>query len=168
LPAFDVLSVAEYNSAPHEVARSIGCFTDKQLKPAEDAIRTAIGRMLPLWDVLLAHIRATYLCDQDWRFLYGKSYGWGQRFRGRGQLLTNLYPAAGGFTVQINLSENAVAEALSLATGVGVPLAAARAHPYPEGRWLFVPVTTEDDLCDVQALLTFRAQDRRIPLREPA
>jgi hypothetical protein len=90
---------------------SIGCFTDKQLKPAEDAIRTAIGRMLPLWDVLLAHIRATYLCDQDWRFLYGKSYGWGLRVRGRGQLLTNLYPAAGGFAVQINLSEGAVAQA---------------------------------------------------------
>ncbi len=144
----------------------IGCFVDKQHQPTEHEIRSAIGALLPLWDALVAHIRATYLCDEDWRFLYGKSYGWGLRFRARGQLLTNLYPADGGFAVQINLSPEGVEQARALAMGSGLPLAIARAHPYPEGRWLFIPVANGDDLCDVQALLGLRAQAKRIPRRD--
>lgn len=143
----------------------ISCFADKQRQPSDDEIRAAIGPLLPLWDALVAHIRDAYLCDEDLKFLYGKSYGWGLRFRGRGQLLTNLYPAEGGFTVQINLSPEGVEQTRGLAAGPGVPLAIERATPYPEGRWLFIPVVSENDLRDIESLLALRAQEKRIPRR---
>ena len=38
----------------------------------------------------------------------------------------------------------------------------ASAHAYPEGRWLFVPVETADDLRDVQRLLTLRVKTKRL------
>jgi len=44
-----------------------------------------------------------------------------------------------------------------------VQRAIARATPYPEGRWLFVPVESEQDLQDVQRLLVLRAEDKRLP-----
>lgn len=144
---------------------SNSCFADKQHTPTEDEIRAAIGPLLPLWDALVTHIRATYVCDEGWKCLYGKSYGWGLRFRGKGQLLANLYPAEGGFVVQVNLSPEGVEQARALASGTGVPLAIERAHPYPEGRWLFIPVATVDDLRDIKALLALRAQEKRIPRR---
>lgn len=145
---------------------SIGSFTDKQHQPAEDEIRAAIGPRLPLWEALVAHVRAAYRCEEDWRFLYGKAYGWGLRFRGKGQLLTNLYPAEGGFVVQINLSPVGVEQARATATGAAVHAAIERAKPYPEGRWLFIRVAADDDLRDVEALLALRAQEKRIPRRD--
>lgn len=144
----------------------ISCFTDKQHQPSDDEIRAAIGPLLPLWDALVGHIRSAYLCDEDWGFLYGKSYGWGLRFRAKRQLLANLYPAEGGFTVQINLSPEGVEQAEAMYSGSGVPLAIERATPYPEGRWLFIPVVSENDLRDVESLLALRAQEKRIPRRK--
>ena len=66
------------------------------------------------------------------------------------------------------LSPEGVEQARAMATGTGVALAIERAHPYPEGRWLFIPVATVDDLRDVQALLALRAQEKRTPLRSVA
>jgi hypothetical protein len=43
-----------------------------------------------------------------------------------------------------------------------VQQAIARAHPYPEGRWLFIPVETEEDLSDVQKLVEMRAHTKRL------
>ena len=83
---------------------------------------------------------SNYPSDEDFRFLYGKQYGWALRFRIRGQLLTSLYPAVEGFTVQINLSPAAVEQAQQMNLGANVQGAIARATPYPEGRWLFIPV----------------------------
>ena len=57
-------------------------------------------------------------------------------------------------------------QARSIADGSGVPLAIERAMPYPEGRWLFIPVVSEVDLHDVQSLLALRAREKRIPRRE--
>lgn len=141
---------------------SLSAFTEKKQRPTEEAARSAIGDLLPWWDALVTHIRHTYACQEDWAFLYGRSYGWGLRFRSRRVLLTNLFPGAGGLTVQINLSPEGVEQARSLATGPGVGLAVERAHPYPEGRWLYIPVTSEADLQDVQALLELRAREKRI------
>ncbi|MHB1319933.1 MAG: DUF3788 family protein [Anaerolineae bacterium] len=145
---------------------SIGFFCAKQDQPTEGEIRAAIGPLLPLWDALVARIRETYVCDEDWKFLYGKSYGWGLRFRSKRELLANLYPTEGGLTIQINLSPDGVEQARALAVGPGVPLAIERAKPYPEGRWLFIPVTSEADLRDAEAILALRAEEKRIPRRD--
>ncbi len=46
--------------------------------------------------------------------------------------------------------------------GENVQQAIARAHPYPEGRWLFIPVESEADMHDIQRLLALRAAERRL------
>ena len=46
----------------------------------------------------------------------------------------------------------------SLQSGRNVQLAIERAHPYPEGRWLFIPVESENDLQDIRQLLALRAE----------
>jgi hypothetical protein len=33
-----------------------------------------------------------------------------------------------------------------------------KAHPYPEGRWLFVPVESETDIRDIKQLLSLRSE----------
>ena len=141
---------------------SIGVFTDKKHQPADAEVLEAIGVRLPLWQDLVRFIRETYPAQEDFKFLYGKTYGWALRFRIKGQVLTSLYPTQGGFTAQVNLSPEAVEQAQSMELGHNVQQAIERANPYPEGRWLFIPVESEEDVRDVQRLLALRVETKHL------
>lgn len=123
---------------------SVGVFIDKKHQPSETEISQTIGKMLPVWQELIQFIREKYPSEEDFKFMYGKKYGWARRFRMRSQFLTNLYPSAGEFTVQINLSQEAVE----------------KAHPYPEGRWLFIPIQASEDIQDIHPLLALRVETK--------
>ena len=121
-----------------------------------------MAERVPLWQELIQFIRETFPADEDFTFLYGKKYGWALRFRIRKQLLTSLYPPAGGFKVQINLSPEAVEQALAMQPGKNVQEAIAGAHPYPEGRWVFIPIESADDVQDIKRLLALRVETKRL------
>lgn len=135
---------------------AIGAFTDKLRQPTDDEILRMIGPGWALWQELILFIREHYPVTEDLKFLYGEKYGWAMRFRVHGKLLTSLYPTDGGFTVQINLSQDAVERAMAMNPGKNVKEAVNRATPYPEGRWLFIRVESKDDIRDIQQLLPLR------------
>ncbi len=139
---------------------SIGLFTDKGNQPTEAQVRDAVGTKLPLWQDLIRAIRERYSVREDFKFLYGKNYGWAVRFRVKGELLVSLFPTQGGFIAQVILSSDAIENALAMEMSKNVQQAITRANPYPEGRWLFIPVETEEDLSDVQQLVEIRAQTK--------
>jgi hypothetical protein len=143
---------------------SVGAFTDKHYRPTDDEVLEMVGPMAAVWRVLIQHLREGYPAEEDFKFLYGKNYGWALRFRIRGKLLASLYPAAGGVTVQVNLGPEAVQQALSMALGENVRGVIERATAYSEGRWLFIPVLGEQDLRDVKALIALRAETKRLQL----
>jgi hypothetical protein len=145
---------------------SIGLFTDKKYQPTDAEVRQVVGSKLPLWEALIRFIRENHSAQEDFKFLYGKNYGWAWRFRIKGQLLTSLYPTDGGFTVQINLSPDAVEKAQAMKLTKNAQLAIEHANPYPEGRWLFIPVETKSDLQSVQQLLALRVGDKHLS-KEP-
>jgi hypothetical protein len=146
---------------------SIGAFTDKKHQPTEAEIQTVVGSQLSAWQGLIRFIREHYPADEDFRFLYGKKYGWALRFRVRGKLLTSVYPAAEGFTVQINLSPAAIDRALGMKLGENIQQAITQATPYPEGRWLFIPVRSADDVAEIQELLALRSETKGLQERMP-
>lgn len=141
---------------------SIGAFTDKGCQPTEDQVLEMIGPKRSTWQELVQFIRENYPSEEDWKFLYGKRYGWALRFRISGQLLTSLYPTEGGFTVQINLSPAAIEQAQGMELGGNVQEVIARATPYPEGRWLFISVRSDDDIRDIRRLLALRVETKRL------
>ena len=136
----------------------IGLFTDKGHQPTDAQVLEAIGPKLPLWHALVRFVREQYPVQEDFKFLYGKNYGWALRFRIKGQLLVSLYPTQGGFTAQVNLGSDAIEKAQRLKLSKNVQQAIARAHPYPEGRWLFIPVESEKDMRDIQRLVALRVE----------
>jgi hypothetical protein len=141
---------------------SVGVFTDRKHPPTQDEILSAIGPRLSVWQELILFIRENYPSDEDFKFLYGKKYGWALRFRIRGTLLTSLYPTQGGFTAQINLDPGAIQQVQRMKLGENVQQAIAQATPYPEGRWLFIAVESDADLRDVQQLLALRVETKRL------
>lgn len=135
---------------------AIGIFTDKKHRPTKAEILKTIGPKLSTWEKLIDLIREKYPIQEDFKFLYGKNYGWTLRFQIKGKVLISLYPAKGGFTAQINLNPDAIKKAQSLKLGKNVRETIEQAHPYPEGRWLFIAVKSVKDLQDIQQLLALR------------
>lgn len=137
---------------------AIGVFTDKACRPKELQISGAVGPMLGLWDELNRWLKETLRARQDLRYMYGSKYGWARRFQLRGSLLCALYPTQNGFTVQVILSRASLEQASLLKLSKNTKQAIDRAHPYPEGKWLFIAVESERDAADVKALLTLKVE----------
>jgi hypothetical protein len=140
---------------------SIGAFTDKNHQPTDTEVLQAIGPMLPAWQVLVRFIRENYRVQEDFKFMYGEKYGWALRFRISGKLLTSLYPTENGFTAQVILNPAAIERVQRMRLSKNARQAIAKAHPYPEGRWLFVPIESENDIRDIQRLLVLKRAIRR-------
>jgi hypothetical protein len=135
---------------------AIGIFIDKNRKPKETEILEAIGLRISVWEKLISYIREKYLAQEDFKFMYGKNYGWALRFRIKGKLLVALYPLKSGFTAQVILNPEAIRKSQKMKLGKNVRETIARAHPYPEGRWLFIHVKSGKDFRDIQLLLELR------------
>jgi hypothetical protein len=140
---------------------SIGAFTDKNRQPTDTEVCETIGPRLQAWQALVQFIRENYPVQEDFKFLYGKKYGWALRFRVSGELLTSLYPTQNGFTAQVILNPAAVEQAQRMKLAKNARQAIAKAHPYPEGRWLFIPIESKSDIRDLQRLLVLRRGIRR-------
>jgi hypothetical protein len=136
---------------------AIGAFTDKEHKPTAAEVVAAIGSKQQLWENLTNFIGDNYRLKSDFAF-YGKNYGWALRLRKAGKALLSLYPGQGSFTAQIIVSQAQTEKALSSGLSGKTNKIIEEAHPYPEGRWLFIKVESEQDLNDVKQLLTVKSQ----------
>ena len=139
---------------------SIGAFTDRNHCPTESEINGVVGSMLDEWHVLARWLHENYSVHEDLHFMYGKKYGWAQRFRVGGALLACLYPAENGLTAQVILNQEALKRAEQLNLGTNSCEAIARAKPYPEGKWLFIHVAGSGDVRDVEHLLELKRKPR--------
>ena len=119
-------------------------------------------RLQNTWDMLVAFIRYNDQTQEDFKFLYGRSYTWGLRFRIKNQILANLYPGLGGLTVQVNLREASVQVLLGrdLAPAAPVRSAIQSAHPYSEGHRLFIHIASPDELASIYPPLALRLSER--------
>ena len=136
---------------------TIGIFTDRGHQPTTQEILAAIGSKQPLWESLNSFIADSYKLKSDFAF-YGKNYGWALRLRKAGKALLSLYPGQEGFTAQIILGQEQVEKASSLGLSKKAIKIIEDAHPYPEGRWLFIKVESEPDLNDIKKLLAVKSQ----------
>jgi hypothetical protein len=137
---------------------AFGIFTDKNNQPTIAEFYTMLDNKLPIWEELTKFIRSEYPVQEDIKFMYGQKYGWALRFRIKSKLLVALYPLKNGFTVQIILNTGTIKQAQNIKLGKNVQQTIEHAKPYPEGRWLFIPVRSKKDVLDIQQLLELRVQ----------
>jgi len=131
-------------------------FIEKAHQPTIKKILAAVAPRQPLWKEVVEFLRERYSAKEDFLF-YGEKYGWALRFRKGGKALASVYPTPGGFTVQVVLPAKDVEKSESLKLGRHVRQIIAKAHPYPEGRWLFVPIKSAKDVRDIQELIALKA-----------
>lgn len=112
--------------------------------------------MLLIWEDLARFGEETCRRDGEWKF-YGKNYGWALRYRKAGEAFMSLYPCEDGLTVQVILTNQEVARARALDLSERVRALMEGAHPYPEGRWLIIPITSRRGAEEVKRLLTVKS-----------
>ncbi len=138
---------------------SIGAFVDRAHAPGPDEVWSAVGARRPAWEALAEYVARSFGGQAAWKYS-GKSYGWALSFRKGSRALLALYPGQDGFTAQLIVGPTQLDKALSLPLGEHVRRILDEAHPYPEGRWLFIPVETDRDVEDIRQLLATKARPR--------
>lgn len=138
---------------------SMGCFTDKLYQPTSEEILEAISKTKPLWDRLHSFIVNNYSISGSLKF-YGKNYGWAIAFSKGGKALTSLYPGTGCFTVQIILNSTQVEEALNSDISISVKRIINDTPQIHEGKWIFIRVTTDTQIDDIEKLLMTRVKPK--------
>jgi hypothetical protein len=142
---------------------SIGIFLDKDHQPTMPEVTSALGSAQPLWEKLTLFISSSYPIPGEWNF-GGKKYGWNVWYRKSGKTLVSLYPQQDGFVAQIVLGKAQVEQALDLNFGDHVGTILKETPQFHDGRWLFIPVNTEQDVEDIQLLLQVK---RKPKLQKP-
>jgi hypothetical protein len=140
---------------------ALSAFADRERPPSLDEMLGVVGEKAALWRAVSGFMSETYRCDGERKF-YGKSYGWMLWFRVAGKSLLALYPQDGGVTAQITLGPSLVDRALELPLGTAFRRAIEEAHPYPEGRWLFVPLRSDGEVEDLKRLVLLKKRPPRV------
>ena len=135
---------------------SYGAFTERASRPGEAEIETALAGAAPLWSELISFVEESFRVSRDWKF-YGKNYGWSLAFKKSGKALVSLYPAVGSFTAQVILKDDQIARVPKTLMIPELRAAIDAANPYAEGRWIFLPVSSERELEVVRRLIEIRA-----------
>jgi hypothetical protein len=131
-------------------------FLDRTAPPSKHEILAGLGSARDRWLRLESWARMTYGIEGE--LLYaGRDTGWSVRFRRAGRALFTLMPRTDGFGALVVVGPSAWAGAANVALSKQTREAWERAHPYPDGRWLWL--TIDDDLAaaDVEHLVTLKS-----------
>ena len=129
------------------------CFTDPKHQPTPEEIRSALGSCFPLWERLTIFIEKSYRIEGTWSTWGPAKSGWNLRYRRSGKPLTALHPQQERILAQIVLGKAQAERALQLELEEKISRMLQEAPQLRDGRWLFIPVTSESDAKDVEKLL---------------
>lgn len=134
-------------------------FMDAARAPTDVEIADALGPAAPLWERLTTFVTDSYGVEPAF-VPPSRNYGWEVKYRKGGKTLVSLTPDEGGFTALVVLGKQETESARGLALGQHVRRVFEEARQLRDGRWLFVPVESERDVADVEALLAVKRRPR--------
>lgn len=141
---------------------------DPNTTPGAHDVAATVRSGRPRWDRLVDWIGTTYgvvgepLCS-------GHDSGWVLRFRRSGKALLTLSPRAdGGFEALVVIGPSAWESVASVPLSPTIREAWDAARPYPDGRWLFLDVTDDGIVGDIERLIALKSPPprhvrRRVP-----
>ncbi len=141
---------------PPQERPAFGCFVDRAHEPSNATVRKALGEARAAWDDLSAHLGTVYGLTGAFYFMYGARYGWALKLQRGGRLAAAMYPNRGYLTMQLILNPAQVAAADAMKLPPFIRRALEAATDYPEGRWLFIPVTTRANADAVKPLIALK------------
>jgi hypothetical protein len=143
-------------------------FPDKDVPPSREELLSAVGAARGRWLRLDEWARETYGVEGEPLF-FGRDSGWCLRYRRSGKALFTLTPRHGGFGALVVIGPRAWEDVATVELSPATRTAWNAAHPYPDGRWLWLDVTTEQVAADIERLVALKSpppvRRRRAPVR---
>ena len=140
-----------------------GAFVDPGHAPSRVELEQALGPSIDAWDRVTVWVTATYGVTGEPIFT-GRDGGWGVRFRRGGKALLTLTPHAdGSVRALVVVGPSAWAGVSGTRLSQAVRHAWDAARPYPDGRWLWLTLTDDAVVDDVQALIALKSPPPRRP-----
>ncbi len=134
---------------------AIGYFLDKKYEPSQEEIDAALSASASHWHALLDFIETGFAIPGIFSCA-GPKYGWNLWYKKGGKALVTLFPQKDYFVAQVVLGKEQVERALALELGEKVGRLLRETPQFHDGRWLFIPVSDEVDLKDVEMLLLLK------------
>lgn len=122
--------------------------------PSATQLRRTLGRAYVSWTALTGYVRDHYRVTEDWS---REDDGWTLRLRKGGKSLLTLATNDRWFDAQFVVPPARVEEALALDLREGTRSLIRAARPYPDGRWIRIPVRVLRDIADIERLVAFKA-----------
>ena len=142
---------------------SKGSFTDRTHRPSMQEIHAALGPRRKAWDELNQYMAENYRVKGELLF-GGLNYGWALRFRKSGKTLLVLFPGQKEFIANVVVGRSLLEKAQALKLGENARQVLGNAKRFYEGCWLYIKVSSKQDVFDVQQLIALKAKPR--PARE--
>jgi hypothetical protein len=141
---------------------SSGAFLDPTRPPPSRAeLEAVLGPAIARWDRLTGWLAATYGIGGE-PIHFGRDSGWSLRFRRGGRALLTLTPMAdGSLRALVVIGPTAWAAAADADLTAAVRAVWDAATPYPDGRWLWLPVTDDEVVADVERLVALKSPPPR-------
>lgn len=136
-------------------------FMERDHQPTPEEIAEALGTSASLWGRLTAFVANAYGIEPTF-VPPSRNYGWDVKYRKGGKTLVSLTPDEGGFTALVVLGEKEAEAARGLHLGAHVRRGFEEARQLRDGRWLFVPVESDRDVDDIEALLAVKRRPRAV------
>lgn len=122
--------------------------------PADDVLAAALGPAFDHWRALEAE--AVRMGGRPgWRW-DGPKAGWVLAVKRAGRPFLTLLPEQAGARALVILGASQVSEVAGMTLSPAVRSVFESAHPYPDGRWLAIPLRSAIEVADVAALLAVK------------
>lgn len=131
--------------------------------PSRAELVARLGRTHAAWTALVEFVQARYRVQAAWD---ADRDGWELRWRKGGKALLTLRTEERRFSAQFVVPPTRVREALALPLSPATRALIRAARPYPDGRWIRIPVRTLRDLADLKTLVVFKAAPGTVARRK--
>jgi len=136
---------------------------DKNQEPSEGEILVHLGNSSSLWFDIRSYLDQTYDFVPELVF-YGKKYGWTIRYRKSGKTLCSLFPEKDSFTILVVLGKKEVDKLDSQIEQLNPNVRSIfkNADQYHDGRWLWIRVSSDEDVESIKLLLTKKRKPKKL------
>jgi hypothetical protein len=131
-------------------------FLDKEVVPTPQEIEQRLGNeAMQRLNILDDYLKANYDVVRELKFPFGNQYGWGYKYSSKRKLLCYVFFEKGAFTVTITIGKAEVPKLEKMLPDMLPKTKEIWAHRYPcgDGGWVHYPVTSENEIQDIQKLV---------------
>jgi hypothetical protein len=134
-------------------------FMDRTVPPTEREVIAAMGDVAPLWKALVARLTDDFGAKGSFRW-DGPKYGWSLPFTRAGRPFVTLTPQRGGMQALVVLGRHDADMAGALMLNASARSIFGASPQLHDGRWLYLPIGSHDDIDDLLKLLTVKLPPR--------